>query len=225
MRPPSPLPSKRFAAGALAAVLAGGAAHAAPTAFDQPGLQAPETLRVALPSVVDGGVLPTNYAADGRNLSPPLSWSAGPPGTVGYAVVAQDADAQGPSVHWVAYGVAPTALPRGVRNRTVPAHPLGMMQGPNDHGGVGYTGAQPQPAGAPPHHYHFEVFALNRALRLPPGAPLARLEQAMAGHVVARGQIVLTYPPPPHAPRSGDAPAGPGGPAEGAAGPAPGAPP
>jgi Raf kinase inhibitor-like YbhB/YbcL family protein len=191
----------RLAAGALVSALACGA-EAASLAFDQPGLQAPASLRVALGGVADGGVLPTNYTADGRNLSPPLSWSAGPSGTAGYAVVMEDADALQAPVRWLAYGLPAglTTLPKGVHNLAAPTHPLGLLQGRNDHAGFGYAGPRPQP-GEPPHHYHLEVFALDRAPRLAGGASLAELERAMSGHVLARGELVVTYPAPPRPPK------------------------
>ena len=34
-----------------------------------------------------GGPIPVRYTADGENVSPPLTWSAGPAGTIGYALV------------------------------------------------------------------------------------------------------------------------------------------
>ena len=49
------------------------------------------------------------------------------------------------------------------------------------------------PEGDPPHHYHFQVFALDRELDLPHGASRAELLEAMQGHVLAKGQLVGTY--------------------------------
>ena len=206
------------AATALAAVALGlpwSAARAqaptpSPLAFDQPGMQAAASLQVSVPGVAEGGLLPTNYTASGRNLSPPVSWTPGPPATTSYALVMQDADAASGGVHWVAYSMPKTltALPRGMHNLAEPAHPLGVAQGQNDHGSLGYSGPRPSP-GDPPHHYHLQVFALDRAPRVRPGATLALLDRAMAGHVVARGELVATYPapaPPPGSGKAGSAP-------------------
>jgi Raf kinase inhibitor-like YbhB/YbcL family protein len=170
------------------------------SAFDLPGLQAPVGLQVTLPGVESGGVLPINYAADGRNLSPPIGWSGAPQATASYAVI-MEADGGDAPVRWLAYNIPKTlsALPRGLHNMAEPAHPVGLLQGRNDHGGFGYAGPRPAP-GALPRTYRFEVFAMDRALRLGGGATLPRLEAAMAGHVLARGELDLTYPPPPHAP-------------------------
>ena len=55
--------------------------------------------------------------------------------------------------------------------------------------------------GDPPHHFHFELFALNRPVKLKPGADREAVVKAMAGHVVARGELVGLYassaPKPP----------------------------
>ena len=204
----------RTAAAAGLALLAAAPALAAGggLAFDDPRLQSKVALQVAIPQVVDGGRLPRNYARDGRNLSPPISWTPGPPAVRGYVVIVQDPDAAGarPFVHWLAYDIARqmTSLPRGVHNMDTLTRPLGVEQGRNDHGGVGYTGPDVI-EGAPAHHYHFQVFAVDRPLRTPPGADLATLERDMAGHVAARGELVATYTPPPtpRAPRDKDKPA------------------
>ena len=188
--------------GAAPALAAGGG-----LAFDDPRLQSEVALQVAIPQVVDGGPLPRNYARDGRNLSPPISWTPGPPNVRGYVVIVQDPDAPGPQpfVHWLAYDIPRqmTSLARGLHNMDTLTRPLGVEQGRNDHGGVGYTGPD-VPPGAPGRHYHFQVFAVDRALRTPPGTDLATLERDMAGHVAARGELVATYTPPPPARPPGD---------------------
>lgn len=208
--------SKPLIAGSLASVLAcGTAASARPIAFDQPGLQATTTLQVTVGDVEDGGLLPTNYTADGRDLSPPVSWSAGPPSTVSYAVVMEDADATEASTRWLAYDIpkGEMMLPKALHNLAQPTHPVGLMQGRNDHGGYGYAGPRPQP-GDGAHRYHLEVFALDRAPRIGAGASLAQLERAMSGHVVACGERVVSYPAPPRPPKPG-APSAAPGPADG----------
>lgn len=226
-RDTSPLTRLHALAGALAGLAlacSGGAAVAGGViAFDEPGAQAPQTLTVSIPSVTAGGPLPTNYSADGRNLSPPLSWTAGPHGTRGFVVMMQDPDASTPepALHWLLYGVPASvqSLPRGMRNVAEPTNPLGAAQGRNVHDTLGYTG--PRPAqGDPPHHYVFQVFAVDRPIRTRPGAGLAAVMKAMSGHVIARGELATTYaaftpkpprttaaPAPAPAPASGSPPA------------------
>ena len=46
------------------------------------------------------------------------------------------------------------------------------------------------------HHYHFEVFALDRTLALAGGADRDALLAAMRGHVLARGELIGTFAAP-----------------------------
>ena len=97
-----------------------------------------------------------------------------------------------PFVHWIAYNIPAMTmtLPEGV-----PATPEikgDGMQGLNGTKASGYFGPRP-PAGDPPHHYHFQLFALDAELPLRPGANKAALIAAMKGHVVGWGELVGTY--------------------------------
>jgi Raf kinase inhibitor-like YbhB/YbcL family protein len=66
------------------------------------------------------------------------------------------------------------------------------MQGANFTGKVGYYGPHP-PAGDPPHHYHFQIFALDTVLQLPANFNRHALINAMKGHVLAKGDLVGVY--------------------------------
>ena len=54
------------------------------------------------------------------------------------------------------------------------------------------------PEGDPPHHYHFEVFALDTMLDLHAGANRDDLVNAMRGHVLAKGELVGLFKRPDH---------------------------
>lgn len=56
-------------------------------------------LRVASPAFAAGGGIPAQYTCQGQDTPPPLSWEAGPAGTVSYALVVEDPDA--PRGTWV----------------------------------------------------------------------------------------------------------------------------
>ncbi|WP_158912919.1 YbhB/YbcL family Raf kinase inhibitor-like protein [Caulobacter sp. S45] len=194
------------AAVALAGVLglAAGPVAALPIAFDSPDLQAPETISVTASGLIAGGPIPAKYTADGKNVSPPMHWTEGPAGTKGYVLILQDPDGHMAEavIHWVVYDMSAKvfSLPGGMRNTPEPTNPLGAAQGWNSHDTVGYTGPRP-PAGDGPHHYHFQVFALDRVLHVHPGAHLDRVLGAMKGHVIARGELVATYAAPKPAPK------------------------
>ncbi len=171
------------------------------------GAASPAPLQLSSPSFRDGGPLPIALTAYGRNLSPALAWTAGPAATRVYVLIVQDPDSQAPrpATHWLAYDIpaAARSLPARMRNTDAPTNPPGMLQGWNDHGSIGYSGPRP-PVGDPPHPYHFQLFALDRPLRLGGGARLEQVLRLMKGHVVARGELVGTYAQP--APRVRPAP-------------------
>jgi len=92
------------------AVLTLGAALAAQTA--------PQKIAVGRPTLVADQTMPRDYTPDGRNVSPPLTWSNLPAATKEIAVVCEDPDAGNPPpfVHWVIYKIPATAkgLPEGI---------------------------------------------------------------------------------------------------------------
>jgi Raf kinase inhibitor-like YbhB/YbcL family protein len=182
---------------ALARVEAGDTTALAMDRILSPSVQ---PLYVTLPSVQQGQEIPALYTNAGKDVSPPVTWDSPPPGVVSYVVIMQDADAQanGPALHWLAYNIPATAegLNKNVRNRPEAKSPAGMLQGVNYLGGVGYVGPQAH-AGDPPHHYHLQVFALDRTLKLGPGASLDKVIAAMNQRVLAEGEVVATYSAPP----------------------------
>lgn len=139
----------------------------------------------------EGGMIPAKYTCDGKDISPPLQWAQVPEGTQSIALIADDPDApSGTFVHWVLYGLSPDRheltgdLPR---DKTLPN---GARQGVNSFGKIGYGGPCP-PSGT--HRYYFKLYALNTDLDLPPGESKAKLLNAMANHIVAKGQIMGRY--------------------------------
>jgi Raf kinase inhibitor-like YbhB/YbcL family protein len=99
----------------------------------------------------------------GKNLSPELSWSGAPKGTKSFALNVYDPDAPTGSGfwHWVVFDIpaSVTALPKGAGDAKGAGLPAGALQARNDFGEAGYGGPCP-PKGAP-HHYHFNLFALD----------------------------------------------------------------
>jgi Raf kinase inhibitor-like YbhB/YbcL family protein len=140
----------------------------------------------------DGPISPRHAGEDG--VAPELRWGGVPRDAQDIVILCEDPDAPYPKpyVHWVAYGISPasSSLPEGLaKDATLDG---GARQGKNSAGGQGYTGPQP-PRGHGVHHYHFQVFALDRPLGLGPGADRDMLVDAMHGHVLASGAVVGTY--------------------------------
>ncbi|MGN7159772.1 YbhB/YbcL family Raf kinase inhibitor-like protein [Sphingomonas sp. SAFR-052] len=145
------------------------------------------------------GAIPREHSEYGLGISPALNWSE-VPNAVSYAIVAEDPDGSAkPVVHWVAWNVpaGTTRLPEGLQERDrLSGGPLeGIMQGASGRGTVGWYGPRP-PKGDKPHHYHFQVLALDRNLDLPLGATRDQLLAAAAGHVIATGELLGTYAEP-----------------------------
>jgi len=149
-------------------------------------------IRLASPAFLQGTAIPKEFTADGDNVSPPLRWDDVPFGTKSIALVCEDPDApRGTFVHWVIFNIAPETreLPRGVPASGKLAY--GSLQGRNDFGKIGYGG--PAPPRGPSHRYFFRIYALDRMLDLEPGCTRDQLADAMAGHIVAEGEMMGTY--------------------------------
>jgi Raf kinase inhibitor-like YbhB/YbcL family protein len=140
---------------------------------------------------IDGGMMPSRYTCDGRNVSPPLSWEEAPAETRTYALICDDPDApSGDWVHWVIYDLPPNlhGLPEGVA--TVKVLPDGSKQGINDSVKIGYDGPYP-PGGT--HRYYFKLYALDASPGLAPGKTKADVLDKMKGHVLSETQLMGKY--------------------------------
>lgn len=173
----------------LAAACSSPAPATGPVAADRPGFAHAQMMLVSSPAFTPGGPIALGYSAYGRNQLPPLSWSALPAGTQSLALIVEDPDASSaqPFVHWTAWNIAPAAhgLPEGL---------AGAAQGRNGKGADGWWG--PHPSDGKLHHYHFQLFALDTRLSLPPGMGRDELVAAMAGHVLGKGKLVGTFVKP-----------------------------
>jgi len=140
------------------------------------------------------GEIPSVYTCQGKDLSPPLSWSGVPEGTKSLALVLDDPDAPDPAapkrtyVHWVLYDIPPKAagLDEGASARL----PAGIREGTNDWNRPGYGGPCP-PIGR--HRYVHKLYALDVVLGDRGALRKADLEKAMEGHVLAKAELVGTY--------------------------------
>ncbi|MFD0524127.1 YbhB/YbcL family Raf kinase inhibitor-like protein [Paractinoplanes durhamensis] len=130
------------------------------------------------------------WGCDDAGLSPQLSWSGAPAGTKSFAVTLFDPDAPTGSGfwHWVAWDIpaGTTSLPTGA------VLPAGSVSGPNDGGGVGYTGPCP-PTGDITHHYVFTVVALSLpTLDLAPGTSPAVVGYVTGHNALASASFTAT---------------------------------
>jgi Raf kinase inhibitor-like YbhB/YbcL family protein len=147
----------------------------------------------------DGGEIPVKYAGAGQSISPQLSWSNAPMGTVEFVLIMNDPEpiaprgsgsATGDILHWLVAKIpaSTTSLPEGA-GAAQPQLPAGARQIQAYRG----PGA---PAVGPPHHYTFTLYALNAALELPATAGRPEVMAAMEGKVLARGIFNGRYKAP-----------------------------
>lgn len=142
--------------------------------------------RLASPAFGPNQEIPAKYTCDGANISPPLEISGVPGKTKSLALIMDDPDAPGGVwVHWTAWNIDPTLA-------EIPENslPQGAIEGITSFGKPGYGGPCP-PSGT--HRYFFKIFALDSALELGPSASRADLEQAMAGHILEKAELMGIY--------------------------------
>lgn len=162
-------------------------------------------MRLHSPAFADGDPIPTQTTAEGRNLSPPLLWSAVPQGACSLCLILDDPDAPaGLWVHWVLYDIPPEApgLPAGLpwSPRLEDGRCQGRCWGVQQFPRLGYQGPQPPPG--PAHRYRFTPTALSQLLGWPPGATAPELRGAMGpltlAEAVLRGTYAATAAPARH---------------------------
>lgn len=146
----------------------------------------------------DGGQIPVRFsqaaegAAPGEGTSPAIAWMNTPAGTQSFVLHMHDMDVArnrttDDQVHWLVWNIpaSATGLPEGVAKGS--PRPDGSHQ-------VSATGpvyrGPGAPATGPPHHYMFEIFALDTRLEVTPGADAfetrASVLKAMQGHVLGK---------------------------------------
>jgi hypothetical protein len=165
-------------------------------AIEDPAFAGTPGLAVSSDAFADGAPMPAPYVgADG--VFPPLRWSGAPANTQSFALIVQDIDVPlpAPLVHAVAYGIAREAeslsagaIPRAGSDEPVPSN---LVIG---RGVAGNAYAPPTPIpGHGPHHYVFQVFALDAPLDFVESPGESDLLKAMHGHVLACGAVTGTH--------------------------------
>lgn len=134
--------------------------------------------------------------AQGENLSPHLTWSDVPDGTLSFAVTCYDPDAPTGSGfwHWAVANIPAnvTRLERGAGSPDSDTLPAAAITLPNERREPVFTGAAP-PEGTGVHHYWFTVHALSvPRIDIDPQATPAVLGFMMREVALARASIVAT---------------------------------
>ncbi|HEX3792028.1 MAG TPA: YbhB/YbcL family Raf kinase inhibitor-like protein [Pseudonocardiaceae bacterium] len=170
-------------------------------AWNLPQLQGPEQLTLTSRNFEDGAAIPLAHCAKtirGDDLSPHLAWTSLPPGAAQLLLVVEDVDVPigKPAVHCAAL-IDPAV------GQLEPGALAGKQPGPGVRVlrstiGRGYHGPAPI-KGHGPHHYVFQLFALETPLDSNPGTaspdrPRPRaLLSAITSPVLGRGQLTGVF--------------------------------
>jgi Raf kinase inhibitor-like YbhB/YbcL family protein len=160
------------------------------------GAPAPRPLTLTTTAFPDGGVIPDRYTQAGEQVSPALTWTNVPAGTVSFVLNMRDPDVarnktSEDQVHWVLWGIPGTAtgLPEGVPKGAVLADGSQQISA----SGPVYRGPG-APATGPRHHYTFELFALDTKIDVKgsedPWQTRAAVYKAMEGHILGKAVYV-----------------------------------
>lgn len=160
-------------------------------------------MQLSSPAFKEGEMIPRKFTCDSFDISPQIAISNVPENAKSLALICDDPDApMGVWVHWVIFNLPPTAtgLPEGISKDINPvissdstARPI---QGINDFRRFGYGG--PCPPKGSTHRYYFRLYALDTLLEfeaghINKGISDDDLSQKMAGHVVAKAQLMGKY--------------------------------
>ena len=150
-------------------------------------------MRMTSAAFHDQGAIPALYTCEGKDISPPLTWSELPAGTKSLALIVDDPDAPDPAapkmtwVHWILYNLPPSTGGLAEGAKVLPA---GTKEGLNDWKRTGYGGPCP-PIGH--HRYFHKLYALDIVLPDLRQPTKTRLEEAMNGHIIAEARLMGTY--------------------------------
>lgn len=179
------------------ALITAGVGLLAALAHAQPAKQPPRpAMTLTTPAWPDGDPIPLKYTQAGEQVSPALNWGNVPPGTQSFLLHMLDPDVArnkttDTQVHWLVWNIPGTAtgLPENVPKGA--SLPDGSQQ--TSASGPVYRGPG-APASGPPHHYTFELYALDTKLDVQGTADAfetrANVMKAMQGHILGKAVYV-----------------------------------
>jgi Raf kinase inhibitor-like YbhB/YbcL family protein len=163
-----------------------------------PGPPAAPPMTMTVPGFSDGGQIPVKFTqaapgvATGEGLSPAITWSNTPAGTQSFVLNMHDMEVvrnktTDDQAHWVVWNIPATStgLPEGVPKGSQLADGSYQISAT----GTMYRGPG-APANGPPHHYMFEIYALDTKLDVQPTADAfetrTNVMKAMQGHILGK---------------------------------------
>ena len=152
----------------------------------------PETLVLTSHVFLDGETMPARFTADGDGVSPPLEWRGVPAGTAELILIVEDADSPTPSplVHAIVHRLP--GKDGGIAEGMIRADNAALAIGRNSYFKSSWLPADPPP-GHGVHRYVFQLYALREAAKLSDHPGRGAVEDALARHAIAKGNLIGTY--------------------------------
>ena len=147
-------------------------------------------MKLISPAFLDGGIIPSLYTCEGKNINPPLEIFGVPPTAKSLCLIMDDPDVpahirpERMYDHWIVFNILPNA--HKISENAVPQG----LQGKNTNGKNQYIGPCPPDR---EHRYFFKLYALDKLLDLHAGATKHAVENAMKGHIIAKCQLMGRY--------------------------------
>ena len=139
----------------------------------------------------EGGIIPSTYTCEGKNVNPPLVISDVPSGTKSLVLIMDDPDvphtirADGVWDHWLLFNIPPHTTT--IDENSTPAE---CVEGKTTYGQTHYGGPCPPDR---EHRYFFKLYALDSLLPLKVGASKKEIEKAMQKHILAECKLMGKY--------------------------------
>jgi Raf kinase inhibitor-like YbhB/YbcL family protein len=175
---------------------AGAGGGAATAGGRQGGAPARPPMALTIPGFADGATIPVKFTQAGEQVSPAITWTNPPANTASYVLHMHDPEVArnrttDDQVHWLVWNIPGTAagLPEGVPQGATLADGSQQISAT----GPVYRGPG-APANGPPHHYTFEVYALDTKLEVAAGTDAwdtrSSVFKAMQGHVLGKAVYI-----------------------------------
>jgi Raf kinase inhibitor-like YbhB/YbcL family protein len=153
---------------------------------------APVPMVMSITAFADGAEIPAKYTQAGDQISPAISWTNVPAGTVTFLLHMHDLEVSrnhttDDQLHWIVWNIPGTAtgLPEGVPKGAQLANGAYQLSAT----GAVYRGPG-APANGPRHHYTIEVFALDTKVDVQPGTDAfdtrTAILKAIQGHILGK---------------------------------------
>lgn len=147
-------------------------------------------MKLTSPAFKHGEMIPSKYTCDDDGVNPQLDISDVPEDAQSLVLIMDDPDVPESVrkdrmfVHWVIFNM-PTNTMR-IKENSTPPGTLGQGTSGQNH----YYGPCPPDR---EHRYFFKLYALSMRLNLPFGATKEQVEKAMAGHIIAKTELMGRY--------------------------------